>query len=399
MRLESLLEEKRIVVCCGSGGVGKTTIAAALAIRAAASGRRTLVLTIDPARRLANALGVSVLGNEVRKIPPRKFAAAGIPLKGELHAMMLDTKRTFDDIVERFAPSEDIRDAILGNAIYQQLSDTLAGSREYMAMEKLYELHAEGGYDLIVLDTPPTKHALDFLDAPDRIMDFLGGGVVRLMVKPYLLAGRVGFKVFRRGASGVFSILEKVTGMEFLKDLSDFILSFEGLYDGFRQRARRVKALLGQEGTGFVLVTAPERLVLEEAIFFYEQLVAHKMRVDAVIVNKVHLAAGHRFRDSASRRRAQESEAALSPERIGRLAGRMAEALGDPAFRSTAEKLLRNLVQHQVLAGMDARNIEVLRGPLGDGVGFVEVPLLPIDVHDFEGLQLLNDHLFQAQAA
>ena len=379
--------------------MGKTTIAAALAIQAAASGRRTLVLTIDPARRLANALGVSVFGNEVRKVPSRKFAAAGVPLKGELHAMMLDTKRTFDDIVERFAPSQEIRDAILGNAIYQQLSDTLAGSREYMAMEKLYELHAEGGYDLIVLDTPPTKHALDFLDAPDRILDFLGGGVVRFLVKPYLFAGRIGFKVFRRGASSVFSLLEKVTGMEFLKDLSDFILSFEGLYDGFQQRARRVKALLGQEVTGFILVTAPERLVLEEAIFFYEQLLAHRMHVDAVIVNKVHLAAGHRPSDAPASHRAQEAEAALSPGRIGRLAGRMAEALGRPSFRSTAEKLLRNLAQHEVLAEMDARNIEALRGPVGDRAGFVEVPLLPIDVHDFEGLRLMNDHLFPARAA
>lgn len=394
MRLESILEDKRIVVCCGSGGVGKTTIAAALAIHAAETGRRTLVLTIDPARRLANALGVSVLGNEVRKVPPRKFAAAGVPLRGELHAMMLDTKRTFDDIVERFSPSEEIRDAILGNAIYQQLSDTLAGSREYMAMEKLYELHAEGGYDLIVLDTPPTKHALDFLDAPDRILDFLGGGVVRMMVKPYLLAGRIGFKVFRRGTSSVFSILEKVTGMEFLKDLSDFILSFEGLYDGFRQRARRVKALLGQDVTGFVLVTAPERLVIEEAIFFYEQLVAHKMRVDAVIVNKVHRAAS-----TPPRHHGRTAETLLSAERIGRLGGRVAEAIGDPAFRPTAEKLLRNLAQHEVLAEMDARNIEALRGLVGEAAAFVEVPLLPIDVHDFDGLTRMNDHLFQARAA
>ena len=396
MRLERLLEEKRIVVCCGSGGVGKTTIAAALAIRAAGMGRRTLVLTIDPARRLANALGVSVFGNEVRRVPARKFEATGVPLRGELHAMMLDTKRTFDDIVERFAPSVEIRDAILGNAIYQQLSDTLAGSREYMAMEKLYELYAEGGYDLIVLDTPPTKHALDFLDAPDRIMDFLGGGVVHLMLKPYLLAGRLGFKVFRRGTSSVFSILEKVTGMEFLRDLSDFILSFEGLYDGFRQRARRVKSLLAQEEAGFVLVACPERLALEEAIFFYEQLVAHKMHVEAVVVNKVHLPAGPR---PAGRRAQGAAEAGLSPERIDRLASRMAGALGDPAFRTTAEKLLRNLAHHEVLAGMDARNIEALRGPVGERIDFLEVPLLPVDVHDFEGLRLMNEHLFQGRAA
>ena len=394
MSLEKLLDENRILVCCGSGGVGKTTIAASLAIQAAALGRRTLVLTIDPARRLANALGIGALGNEVRRVPARKFEAAGMPLRGELYAMMLDTKRTFDDIVERFAPNKDVRDAILRNPIYQQLADTLTGSREYMAMEKLYEVHAEGGYDLIVLDTPPTKHALDFLEAPDRITDFLGGKWMHLLAKPYLAAGRIGFKVFRRGASGVFSILEKVTGMEFLQDLSDFILSFEGMYEGFKQRARRVKALLGQEETAFVLVTGPNKLVVEEAIFFYEQLLAHKMHVEAVVVNKIHLPPGGR-----SGRTAPRKSDFLREERRAKAAARMAEAVDDPAFRSVAEKLLRNYGHHLVLAEMDARNVQALRAPLGARVTFAEIPLLPIDVHDFDGLKRMNEHLFGARAA
>ncbi len=395
MRLDDLIEERRILVCCGSGGVGKTTTAAALAIHAAARGRRTLVLTIDPARRLANALGVADFGNEVRRVPTRKFEAAGVPLRGELHAMMLDTKRTFDDLVERFAPSREMREAILSNPIYQQLSDTLAGSREYMAMEKLYELYTEGGYDLIVLDTPPTKHALDFLDAPDRLLDFIGGKAVHFLLKPYLMAGRIGFEVFRRGASGVFSIVEKVTGMEFLRDLSDFILSFEGMYDGFKQRAARVKALLGQKETAFVLVTCPGKLVIEEANYFYEQLVEHRMHVEAVIVNKVHLSVGPRARGAAGER-ADDPEAFLPEPRRRRLAERMAEAAGEPALRPAAEKLLQNYARHLVLAEMDARNVRMLREPLHEGAVFVQVPLLSSDVHDFDGLKRLNEHLFRA---
>jgi anion-transporting ArsA/GET3 family ATPase len=395
VNLDDLIAERRILVCCGSGGVGKTTTAAALAIRAATLGRRTLVLTIDPARRLANALGVADFGNEVCRVRARRFEAAGVPLHGELYAMMLDTKRTFDDLVERFAPSREMREAILSNPIYQELSDTLAGSREYMAMEKLYELNAEGGYDLIVLDTPPTKHALDFLDAPDRLLDFLGGKVVHLLLKPYLLAGRIGFEVFRWGASSVFSIVEKVTGMEFLRDLSDFILSFEGMYDGFKQRAARVKALLGEEETAFVLVTGPGKLVLEEAVFFYEQLVEHRMHVEAVIVNKVHLPVGSRMR-GATGERAEDAEVLLPEPRRRWLAERMAAAAGEPALRLAAEKLLQNYARHLVLSEVDSRNVQMLREPLREGAAFVQVPLLPSDVHDFDGLKRMNEHLFRA---
>ena len=395
MTLDELIEDRRILVCCGSGGVGKTTAAAALAIRAAQLGRRTLVLTIDPARRLANALGVADFGNEVRRVPSRKFEAAGVPLRGELYAMMLDTKRTFDELVERFAPSLEMREAILSNRIYQQLSDTLAGSREYMAMEKLYELYAEGGYDLIVLDTPPTKHALDFLDAPDRILDFLGGKVVHVLLKPYLMAGRIGFEVFRWGASSVFSVVEKVTGVEFLRDLSDFVLSFEEMYDGFKQRAGRVKALLGRKETAFLLVTGPGKFVLEEAIFFYEQLVEHRMHVEAVIVNKVHLPVERRER-GAGEEDLEDPEDFLPEPRRRALAERMAEAAGDASLRPALEKLLQNFAHHRVLAKMDARNIQMLREPIREGVAFVQVPLLPVDIHDFEGLRRLNDHLFRA---
>ncbi len=394
MRLEDLLEEKKILVCCGGGGVGKTTTAAAIAIRAAMLGHRTLVLTIDPARRLANALGVTEFGNEVRVVPRRKFEKAGVPLKGELRAMMLDTKRTFDDLIERFALNAEMRDTILGNPIYQQLSDTLAGSREYMAMEKLFELHTEGDADLIVLDTPPTRHALDFLNAPDRITDFLEGKVIHWLVKPYFLAGRIGFKVFRRGTASVFGILEKVTGVEFLRDLSDFILSFEGMYDGFKQRAKRVKALLSSKETGFLLVTNPNKKLIEETGYFYEKLLEHKMRVDAVIVNKVHtpVATG---KGMATRGEGTFGRPAEDARR--RIATRMAEAIGDPDFRATADKLLQNMAHYEVMAEMDARNIATLETPLAEAIEFIRVPLLPTDVHDFDGLNCLNEYLFDAR--
>jgi len=388
VKLDALLREKKILVCCGGGGVGKTTTAAAIAIRSAMIGQRTLVLTIDPARRLANALGVTEFGNEVRTVPKRKFEKAGVPLEGELRAMMIDTKRTFDDLVERFALNVEMRDAILGNPIYQQFSDTLSGSREYMAMEKLFELHSTEEADLIVLDTPPTRHALDFLEAPDRITAFLDGRVIRWLVKPYLMAGRLGFKVFRRGTSSVFGILEKVTGMEFLKDISDFILSFEGMYDGFKQRARRVKALLGDKDTGFLLVTSPNRRLLDETIFFYEKLIEHKMHVDAVIVNKVHAPLTGRATSPGGR--------LLSEEGRQEASARMAAAVGDPGFQSTASKLLLNLARYQAMAEMDSRNVGTLQGSLDKRVELLSVPLFPIDVHDFDGLNRRNRHLVAA---
>ena len=394
MRLEDLLEEKKILVCCGGGGVGKTTTAAAIAIRAAMLGHRTLVLTIDPARRLANALSVTEFGNEVRTVPRRKFEKAGIPLKGELRAMMLDTKRTFDDLVERFALNAEMRDTILGNPIYQQLSDTLAGSREYMAMEKLFELHTAGDADLIVLDTPPTRHALDFLNAPDRITDFLEGKVIHWLVKPYFLAGRIGFKIFRRGTTSVFGILEKITGVEFLRDLSDFILSFEGMYDGFKQRAKRVKALLRNKETGFLLITSPSKRPVEETVFFYEKLVEHKMHVDTVIVNKVHLPVATGTGVGA---RGDGASGLLSEDARRRIADRMSEAVDFPNFRATADKLLQNMAHYEVMAEMDARNIATLETSLAETMELIRVPLFPTDVHDFDGLNCLNEHLFEAR--
>ena len=240
-----VLARKEICICAGAGGVGKTTTSASIALGMAARGRKVAVLTIDPARRLANSLGLPELGNEERRVD--------IDAPGELWAMMLDAKRTFDQLIEWHAPDEQTRDAVLGNRIYQELSGAVAGSQEYMAMEKLYELHQEGRYDLLVLDTPPTRNALDFLDAPRRLAAFIDSRSLRLFTAP----GRLGLSVFGRGAGLASSIMSRATGIDLLHDLSEFFRSFGEMSEGFRERAERVNQLLADRHSTFVLVTLP----------------------------------------------------------------------------------------------------------------------------------------------
>ena len=248
-----LLEGKRIVICAGAGGVGKTTTSAAIAMGMAARGLKVAVLTIDPAKRLANSLGLPELGNEERQVDPERFAEAGLEMRGELWAMMLDAKRTWDEVIERHASDAKTRDAVFGNRIYQELSNAVAGSTEYMAMEKLYELHHEGRYDLLVLDTPPTRNALDFLDAPERLSRFVDSRSLQFFLKP----GRLGLKVFGRGSGILFSVLKRVTGVDLLSDLSEFFQSFGDMAAGIGERAERVGELLGARETTFLLVTSP----------------------------------------------------------------------------------------------------------------------------------------------
>src|SRR5688500_2370084 len=232
-----LLEGKRVCICAGSGGVGKTTTAAAIAAGMAARGKRVAVLTIDPAKRLADSLGLPELGNTERQVDPALFTAAGAdPGDGELWAMMLDAKATFDDVVRRHAPDAETRDRVLSNRIYQQLSSALAGSQEYMAMEKLFEIWAEDRYELLVLDTPPTRNALDFLDAPKRLTQFIEGRALQVFLKPTGIAG----KLFGRGASMGLSVLTRITGVDLLRDLSEFFQAFSSMVGGFRERAKRV---------------------------------------------------------------------------------------------------------------------------------------------------------------
>ncbi|MEJ1201773.1 MULTISPECIES: ArsA family ATPase [unclassified Streptomyces] len=282
--VDPLLEDPktRIVVCCGAGGVGKTTTAAALGLRAAERGRKVVVLTIDPARRLAQSMGIDSLDNT-----PRRVKGVDDSAGGELHAMMLDMKRTFDEIVEAHADPERAA-AILGNPFYQSLSAGFAGTQEYMAMEKLGQLRARDEWDLIVVDTPPSRSALDFLDAPKRLGSFLDGKLIRVLLAPAKVGGRAGMKFLNVGMSMMTGVLGKVLGGQFLKDVQTFVAAMDSMFGGFRTRADATYKLLQAPGTAFLVVAAPERDALREAAYFVERLAAEDMPLAGLVLNRVH---------------------------------------------------------------------------------------------------------------
>ncbi|MFF3564049.1 ArsA family ATPase [Streptomyces sp. NPDC002574] len=284
MDIDALLDDAgtRIVVCCGSGGVGKTTTAAALGVRAAERGRKAVVLTIDPARRLAQSMGLTELDNT-----PRKVAGIDESAGGELHAMMLDMKRTFDEVVVQHSDPERAR-AIIDNPFYQSLSAGFAGTQEYMAMEKLGQLRALDAWDLIVVDTPPSRSALDFLDAPKRLGSFLDGRFIRLLMAPAKVGGRAGVKFLNVGMSMMTGVLSKVMGAHLLKDVQTFVAAMDSMFGGFRSRADATYKLLQAGGTAFLVVAAPERDALREASYFVERLAAEDMPLAGLVLNRVH---------------------------------------------------------------------------------------------------------------
>jgi len=371
MNVVDMLEGKRVCICGGSGGVGKTTTAAAIAMGMAAEGGKVAVVTIDPARRLATSLGLDELGNDPRLVDPAVFTRRGMEMKGELWAMMLDPKRTFDELIARLAPNEQARDEVLANRIYQELSGAVAGSQEFTAIAKLYELDREGDYDLLVLDTPPSRNALDFLDAPDRLTSFFEGRALQVFLRPTGL----GMRLFGRGTGVVFSILKRVTGIDLLQDLSVFFRSLGGMIDEFKERATAVNALLSDRGTTFLLVTSPEREPIEEATFFWRKLKAARMPFGGVIVNRVHHA--YDLGDLDVARIASELEPELGPK----LAGRVAENLSD----------------YHVLAERDRENIAQLAHRLGGEERMILVPYLDSDVHDVDGLRAIHRYLWATE--
>jgi anion-transporting ArsA/GET3 family ATPase len=384
LNLGDLLEDRQICICAGSGGVGKTTTSAAIAMGMAARGLKVAVLTIDPAKRLANSLGLPELGNEERMINPERFAAHGIEMKGELWAMMLDAKRTFDDLVERHAPDEQTRDRILQNRIYKEISNAMAGSQEYMAMEKLYELHQEARYDLLVLDTPPTRHALDFIDAPERMTRFIEGRSLQFFLKP----GRLGLRVVGRSGGLLFSALKRITGIDLLQDLSEFFQSFGDMAQGFSERAARVKELLGQRGTTFLLVTAPEREAIDEGVFFWRRLKEARLPFGGVVVNKIHV-------DFVGGIAVAGQEPATGSSQDGRavdgLADDLRRLLGDGG--ELAAKVQENFERYQALAARDRENMARLTRRLDEDCVLC-VPYFDEDVHDVAGLAQVNAYLF-----
>jgi anion-transporting ArsA/GET3 family ATPase len=351
--LQEALESCRILIACGSGGVGKTSTSAALALRAAGLGRRVLVCTIDPSPRLATALGLSELKEspeplDLRRLSPRPA--------GSLSAMTLDTKRTFDALVERFAPDAKAKDRVLKNRFYQHVSSALSGSQEYMAMEKLLELQGDPRFDLVVLDTPPTRHALDFLEAPDRLLGFLDTSVLRYFLKPYFIAGRLTLKVATRTGAFFLSLADRALGLEFLQDLSEFFLAFEGMYDGFKERAGRVHALLREEGSGFVLVSSAAPTAVEEALYFRKRLAEKGMPFVSFVVNRVH-----------------------PPLPRGGLLGPPVRLPGD-----LAERLVAVARDQETLSRLERKTVARLTVDAGDPV--LTVPEFETDIHDLRGL-------------
>jgi anion-transporting ArsA/GET3 family ATPase len=255
-QLESLLATREIVVFCGSGGVGKTTTAAASALGATLRlGGKVLVLTIDPARRLASALGLEGFGNVERRVPPDVLKAAGLEPRGELYAAMLDTKAGWDDLVLRHAPDEETAYRILENRLYTNVTSRFVQSHDYIAMERLFDLHASGKYDLIIIDTPPTRNAIDFVDAPARMAEFFGGKLLRWLTMPYRVGGKRGARLVNFASKPFYTMADRVLGSQFLQDIAEFFLLFQTMYDGFVERAKAVERLLHDRRTGFVVVT------------------------------------------------------------------------------------------------------------------------------------------------
>jgi anion-transporting ArsA/GET3 family ATPase len=378
--VDEILAGKDICICAGSGGVGKTTTSAAIAAGMAARGLRVCVLTIDPAKRLADSLGLRELGNEATRVDPRLFERHGVAMEGELWAMMLDAKATFDELVARQAPDEESRDRVLSNRIYQQISNALAGSQEYMAMEKLFELHTEGRFDLLVLDTPPSRNALDFLDAPRRLTQFIEGRSLRVFMRPTGLAARVA----GRGATVALGVLKRIVGFDLLADLAEFFNAFSGMVDGFQARAKRVNSLLADPHTCFLVVCGPQGEPIEEAVYFHRKLVEAKLPFGGVIVNKVHYPAERLRGDGGEDRGLRDPQAGLDLERA------LAAKLGD---EDLARRAAENFADYQALAERDAGNIEHLAAELRTSAT-IRVPYLDEDVHDLGGLAEINRYLF-----
>jgi len=350
----------RIIVCCGSGGVGKTTTAAALALRAAEQGRSVVVLTIDPARRLAQSLGLSELDNT-----PRPVAGIDDARGGRLDAMMLDMKRTFDEILEAHATPEKARQ-ILANPFYQALSSSFAGTQEYMAMEKLGQLRARDTWDLIVVDTPPSRSALDFLDAPERLGSFLDGRLIRLLAMPARAGGRAYVRMFQAGVGAVTGALTRILGGELLRDVQTFVAALDTMFGGFRERAEQTYALLKRPETAFVVVSTPELDALREASYFIERLGGDAMPLAGLVLNRMHQGGP----DGLS-----EPEATAAADRLD----------ATHEHRLTAS-LLRLHAANLSLAGRDAHRAARLTAahPI---VPVTQVPALSIDVNDLGGLR------------
>jgi anion-transporting ArsA/GET3 family ATPase len=379
LNLEQLVAAKEILISTGSGGVGKTTTAAAIGAMAAAHlGGTVLVLTVDPARRLANALGLERFGNTETQVPRELFEAAGVEPRGELWAAMLDTKQSWDDLIRQHAPDAATRDAILANPLYQNITGKFIQSHDYVAMERLYEIHATGRYDLIVVDTPPTRNAIDFLDAPERMADFFSSRLLRWLIAPYRS------RVVNFASKPFYSVADRILGSQFLSDIAEFFILFQSMYDGFVERAKAVQRLVEGPDTSFVVVSTLEAAPAREAEFFMRLLTERRLHLGALVLNKVlpeYLAT----KEGSTAARAIVRDASS-------IAGALA-AMGEPEL---VERVLveigESFANYQVVAKREAEQ-RVEMGRLADVVA--SVPTLDEDVADLAGLLRLGEHLWR----
>ncbi len=367
-KLSALIQSQEILVVCGSGGVGKTTSAAAIAMQAAMIGKRAIVLTIDPAKRLASSMGLEALTDEPMQIQDDYFPS---PPKGSLHAMMLDTKRTFDRIIEKYAPSVEARQAILENRLYQQMSNMLAGSHEYMAMERLYEIHHDGNFDLVVLDTPPTRNALNFLDSPKKMVDLTRHSVIKWFLKPGVFAGKVSFGLFQKTAEKVLNVFDQLAGFSFLHELAEMISGMADMLGGFGERAEKIYELLRSSKVSFILVATPEKMALQDARYFHEQIGEYELPLAGFVFNRVYP------NYIPSEEAIEEARAQLKslPNNV---------EIG----------LIKNLEDFFMLQKRHELSIKEFKKACGSKTFYTSVPFLETDVHDMEGLAEINRYLF-----
>ncbi len=371
MNVPELLAGKRICVCAGSGGVGKTTTSAVIALGMAARGLRVCVITIDPARRLATALGMEELGNEPRQVARERFAGAGLEVTGELWAMMLDPKRTFDELIDASAPSPVRAEAIKANGIYQQLSSAVAGSQEFTAVSKLYELASSDAFDLLVLDTPPARNALDFIEAPRRLTGFLEGRALQTLLAPT----GFGMRLLGAGAAPLLSGLRRVTGVDLVSDITTFFGLLGPMTSVFSERARSVEALLRSDETAFALVASAQRESIDEALWFRQTLAAGGLPFAGVVVNRFH----------------HDLSGGTEPEEV---VTELTELLGGEA--DLAQRVAANFDDYHRLAARDAASLLALTAGL-EGEPVLTVPQFDGEIHDVAGLVRVHEYLFGSE--
>lgn len=375
--IHQLLDSRRVLLCVGCGGVGKTTTCAALGLEAARRGKRVLCLTVDPARRLAESLGLESVSVEAQQIAPEVFAEAGLAVSGSLTVMMVDTKRTFDSLVTVLADSDSRRESILNNALYQYISTSLAGTQEYMAMEKLYAVKDDPNFDLILLDTPPTSHALDFLDAPQRLVNAIDSAAVRWFLQAFESGGKLSFNLLQRSAAVILKGMSKITGGGFLEQVASFLTEMNALFGGWRARADQVATALRGPGVAYVLVTTPDPMCVREVLFFAQRLRSQGMSADAYVVNRVNRLSGDDVDEAAVARQLSERGLQGGPE----LAQRVIEA-------ARQENRLAELDRLHLIALEEAFGENDATNPI-----VAYVPAFHKDIHDVERLAWVADAL------